>query len=201
MKKGLFIVFEGGEGCGKGTQIRKAKEYLESKGREVIIVRDPGQTAAGEEIRSILLHSKSDMLSNTQMLLYTAARNQMQEELIKPALEEGKVVLCDRFDLSTFVYQVTVQGASKDLFDALKQFVLRPDLELFLDVDNVGEALERAKKSSGKYDRFESKTLDFHHRIREAYRSSWARLVPSGSIEEVWENVKKELDLFLEHDN
>ena len=199
--KGLFIVFEGGEGCGKGTQIRKAKEYLESKGREVIIVRDPGQTAVGEEIRSILLHSKSGMLSNTQMLLYTAARNQMQEELIKPALNEGKVVLCDRFDLSTFVYQVSVQGASLELFDSLKKFVLRPDLELFLDVDNVGEALERAKRSSGKYDRFESKTLDFHENIREAYRTSWAKLVKSGSIEEVWENVKKELDLFLEHDN
>jgi dTMP kinase len=199
--KGLFIVVEGGEGCGKGTQIRKLKEYLESKGREVIVVRDPGQTAAGEEIRSILLHSKSPLVSNTQMLLYTAARNQMQEEMIKPALEDGKIVLCDRFDLSTFVYQVTVQGASAELFNALKGFVLRPDLELYLDVENVAEALERARKQSGKYDRFESKTLDFHHKIREGYRGSWAKLIPSGNIEQVWENVKKEIDFFLAYDN
>jgi dTMP kinase len=199
--KGLFIVVEGGEGCGKGTQIRKLKEYLENKGREVIVIRDPGQTAAGEEIRNILLHSKSPLVSNTQMLLYTAARNQMQEEMIKPALEEGKIVLCDRFDLSTYVYQVIVQKASGELFDALKKFVIRPHLELYLDVENVGEALERARKSSGKYDRFESKTLDFHERIRSGYRNSWAKQIPSGNIEQVWENVKKEIDIFLEHDN
>ncbi|MBT3985096.1 dTMP kinase [archaeon] len=200
MEKGLFIVVEGGEGCGKGTQIRRLKWYLETKGKEVVIVRDPGQTSAGEEIRNILLHSKSPMLSNTQMLLYTAARNQMQEEIIKPALAEGKIVLSDRFDLSTYVYQVNAQGASSDLFEALKGFVLRPHLELYLDVDDVEVALERARKSSGKYDRFESKNLDFHHKIRDTYRGSWAKLVPSGTIEEVWENVKKEIDFFLDNE-
>jgi len=200
MKKGLFIVVEGGEGCGKGTQISRLKSYLEFKGREVIVVRDPGQTKAGEEIRNILLHSKSPMVSNTQVLLYTAARNQMQEEIIKPALAEGKIVLCDRFDLSTYVYQVVVQNANLQLFEALKGFVLRPDLELYLDLDNVEEALERARRSSGKYDRFESKDLEFHYSIREGYRQSWAKLIPSGTIEEVWERVKKEIDFFLENE-
>ncbi|MFH1972518.1 MAG: dTMP kinase [archaeon] len=198
--KGLFIVVEGGEGCGKGTQIRRLKEYLESKGRDVIVVRDPGQTSAGEEIRNILLHSKSDLSSETQMLLYTAARNQMQEEIIKPALNGGKIILCDRFDLSTYVYQVMVQKANPDMFESLKKHVLRPDLEIVLDVENVEEALERARKASGKYDRFESKNISFHYSIRDTYRQTWARIIPAGTIEEVWERVKKEIDFFLEHE-
>jgi len=195
--KGLFIVVEGGEGCGKGTQIRKLKEYLENKGRDVIVVRDPGTTNLGLELRKILLHSNITMTEETYILMGNAARNQLQEEVIIPALQNGKIVLCDRFDLSTYVYHVYAQNANRELFDSLNKFTLQPDLNLVLDVDDVGLALERARKNSGKMDRYESKDLEFHTRIREGYRNSWGKLIKSGTIEEVWELVRKEIDSFM----
>jgi len=194
---GLFIVVEGGEGCGKGTQIRKLKEYLENKGRDVIVVRDPGTTNLGLELRKILLHSNITMTEETYILMGNAARNQLQEEVIIPALQNGKIVLCDRFDLSTYVYHVYAQNANRELFDSLNKFTLQPDLNLVLDVDDVGLALERARKNSGKMDRYESKDLEFHTRIREGYRNSWGILIKSGTIEEVWELVRKEIDSFM----
>lgn len=198
--KGAFIVLEGGEGCGKGTQIRRLEEYLRNKGRDVVVVREPGGTNAGEEIRNILLHSRSELSADAQMLLYYAARMQLNNEVIKGYLKEGKIVLSDRYDLSTYIYQVLTQGASKRIFAVLRESVIRPDLEIVIDIKNVQESLERARMSSGTYDRFESKDIEFHSKIVKFYRENGSRIIKPGEIEEVWERLKKVVDSFLDNE-
>jgi dTMP kinase len=170
--RGVFIVFEGGDGAGKSTQIRLLRDHLEQLGLEVIVTREPGGTAIGERIREVLLDTASTELSDrAEALLYAAARAQHVAEVIVPALETGKVVLCDRFIDSSIAYQ----GAGRDLgewrIEELNLWAtgrLVGDLIVLLDVA-VDEGLRRAGGSSG-HDRLEAAGTEFHARVRAAYQ-------------------------------
>jgi dTMP kinase len=168
---GLFIAFEGVEGCGKSTQIIHLKHYLESQGYDVMITREPGGTPIGEAIRSVLLEpAYQAMTAMTEVLLYEAARAQHVAERIRPALAAGQIVLSDRFADSTTAYQCGGRGLSREWIERLHTIAadgLWPDLTVVLDVP-VAMGLERAEQESPR-DRIESEPLAFHERVREAF--------------------------------
>ena len=169
MKKCLFITFEGSEGSGKSTQARLAFHYLKNKKFPVIFLREPGGVAISEAIRKILLEVKNTrMTDECETLLYMAARSQVIEEVIVPALKKGKVVLCDRFLDSTVVYQGYGNGVDIDFIKTLGQFVTKgisPDLTLLFDIETK-RGLSR--KGSVK-DRIELRSLAYHQRVRNGY--------------------------------
>ncbi|MCK5520046.1 MAG: dTMP kinase [Candidatus Marinimicrobia bacterium] len=171
IKKSLFISFEGLDGSGKSTQVTLLETYLLDKGYSPLILRDPGSTAIGELIRNILL-DKANMQMNhvTELLLYAAARSQMVSEKILPALEEGKIVISDRFFDSTTAYQGYGRQLPKELIDHLNSIgshKLDPDLSIFLDLD-ITIGLERLDKSRAR-DRMETEDLQFKQRVRKAF--------------------------------
>jgi dTMP kinase len=175
--KGTFITFEGSEGCGKSTQSRLLLAFLKRKGYGVIFVREPGSTRIGEKIRKVLLDAKNDSLSpECEMLLYMAARAQIVEEIIKPALKDGKIVLCDRFLDSTLAYQGYGLGMDIRLITRLGALVTQgivPDLTILLDVPlKKGLRYREASK-----DRIERRPLSYHGRVRRGY-FTLARLAP-----------------------
>lgn len=149
--RGKFIVFDGGEGCGKSTQIRLLRDTLEAHGIPVSLVHDPGTTRVGKMIRSILLDpANNDISMRCEMLLYMAARGQMMSELIFPALEVGRVVLCDRFVSSTLCYQLGGDGLTADEIYAVGEAAIRhrwPDLTIILDMP-VDRSMRRVKAST-----------------------------------------------------
>lgn len=170
MKKGLFITFEGIDGSGKTTQYNLLGGRLRRCGLDVVCVREPGSTAVGEEIRSILL-SRDDrpMTLLTEALLYAAARSQLVREVIAPALESGKVVLCDRFLDSSLAYQGHAGGLGVDTVMAVNAAAVqgvRPHLTLVFDL-SVSEALRRER--GRKADRIESRGVEYLQRVREYY--------------------------------
>jgi dTMP kinase len=166
---GLFITFEGGEGCGKSTQSRLLLKKLEHQNVPVVLTHEPGGTALGNELRKALKRKRGSSISpQAELFLLAASRAQLVAEVIRPALEEGKVVLCDRFTHSTMVYQGYGRGLD---FTAIKMVnnmatgYLNPDLIIFLDI-SPEQGL--ARKQSLK-DRFELEDLSFHRRVREGY--------------------------------
>jgi dTMP kinase len=166
---GLFITFEGGEGCGKSTQSRLLLKKLEQQNVPVVLTHEPGGTALGNELRKILKRKRGSSISpQAELFLLAASRAQLVAEVIRPALEEGKVVLCDRFTHSTMVYQGYGRGLD---FTAIKMVnnmatrYLNPDLIILLDI-SPEQGL--ARKQSLK-DRFELEDLSFHRRVREGY--------------------------------
>ena len=169
--KGVFITLEGGEGAGKSTQMRRVREWLEQRGHEVIATREPGGTALSELIRDVVLHGDHpEMSAHTELLLIFAARAQHVESLIRPALEAGRTVLCDRFTDASYAYQGAGRGLPRSDIAALEQMVqgdLRPDLTLLLDLP-IETGLARASER-GSEDRFETQTGAFLERAREAY--------------------------------
>ena len=169
--KGILITFEGGEGVGKSTQIKLLEEALTKTGHEVLTVREPGSSTVSEAIRKILLCASNRQLSSrAELLLYEAARAQLTEEVIKPALEAGKVVLCDRFFDSTTAYQGYARGLDIKEIDRFNCFAtdgIVPKLTIVLDLDpKIG--LERAA-ATGIPDRLESENLAFHQKVREGF--------------------------------
>ena len=176
--KGKFITFEGGEGAGKSLQIKRFAEYLQNKGIDVVITREPGGTEVGKEIRKILVEGNKDKIDEiTEILLFYADRRMNLERVVKPALEEGKYVISDRYNDSTIAYQF--YGANKfsdtTIMDTIYNVVagdLKPDLTVLLDVE-VKTGLERSfKKAEGmetKELRFENVKVDFHQRLRNGY--------------------------------
>lgn len=169
MKKGLFITFEGTEGGGKTTQILKMKEYLEYCGRKVLLLREPGGTRVSEAIREIILNKEyTEMADLAELLLYLAARAQIVNEKILPALKKGIVVICDRFEDSTLAYQGYGRGISlKDIQSVSKMFVrgaLQPDLTILLDIDP-----EKGMKRGGRHDRMERQSIAFHQKVRKGF--------------------------------
>lgn len=172
IKTGKFITLEGGEGVGKTTNLSFIKDYLENKNIDLIVTREPGGTQLAEQIRALLLHSNNEAITaSTELLLMFAARAQHLNTLIRPALNEGKWVLCDRFTDATYAYQGGGRGMSLDTINWLETFVqreLRPDLTLLLDAP-VETGMARAKNRGGQLDRFELEQLEFFNKVRQTY--------------------------------
>jgi dTMP kinase len=169
-----FIVFDGGEGCGKSTQAKRLQQALELSGQRVVLVRDPGTTRIGEMVRSILLDPDHDeMAMRAEMLLYMAARAQMMKETILPALADGITVLCDRFVSSTLAYQLGGDGLTADEIRAVGQIAIGgrwPDLTLLLDMP-AESSIARVTRAK---DRIEQRPIEYHRRVRENYLSQAA---------------------------
>jgi dTMP kinase len=204
---GLFITFEGGEGCGKSTQSRLLLKKLEQQSIPVVLTHEPGGTVLGNELRKALKRKRGSSISpQTELFLVAASRAQLVAELIRPALEEGKVVICDRFTHSTMVYQGYGRGLD---FTAIKMVNnmatrnLNPDLIILLDISpEQGLARKRSLK-----DRFELEDLSFHRRVKEGYLKMaaaepdrWLVIdasLPKGKIAEIiWDRVSRLLPNF-----
>ncbi len=174
-QKGLFISFEGGEGAGKSTQIRILAETLRSRGLEVVVTREPGGSPGAEAIRHVLLSGAAEAFGvRMEAMLFAAARNDHVEEVIRPALESGAVILCDRFLDSSRVYQGTTGNLEPDFIETLQRIAVdgtMPDLTLIFDIPAV-DGLARARKRAddgATPDRFEKEELETHEKRREAY--------------------------------
>ena len=174
----MFITLEGIEGCGKTTQLNHLRTFFENRGQPCVLTREPGGTAIGKEIRSILLNPASkDMVPKAELLLYMADRAQHIASLVKPSLAENKVVLCDRYFDATVVYQGFARGLDPHFVKELHRLVLedfKPDITLLLDLSpRIG--LARAWKQldngtrCGSESRFEEETLGFHEKVRAGY--------------------------------
>lgn len=172
MKKGLFITFEGIDGCGKSTQFNMLKEYIESKGVPYIVVREPGGTVIGEKIREVLLNKKNDkMVSRAELLLFEAARAQIVDEKIVPALEEGITVLCDRFFDSSIAYQGYARGLGIDKVRELNMYAtngLEPDITFLVNLP-IEVAVERRLGRGEAEDRMEALGLKFQEDVATGY--------------------------------
>lgn len=173
MSKGIFITFEGIDGCGKSTQLGLLKEDFLKEGIEFIEVREPGGTPVGEKIRTILLDKKNDSMTRmAELLLFEAARAQITEEVIIPALESGKNVICDRFYDSTSAYQGYANKMGRDLTDFLNLKAtagVSPDLTVLLDIDPETAFKRRALRDAGEEDRIEMQGLSYQQMVREGY--------------------------------
>jgi len=167
----FFLTFEGGDGAGKSTLIRAISSSLIANGYEVLTTCAPGGTQVGEVIRELILHPKEPLNNRCELLLFLADRAQHVETIIKPALEQGKIVLCDRYNDSTVAYQGGARGFDWDTVKQLCDFAcrgLQPDLTLYLDLDpKIG--LERVQKANETKDQIEAENISFHQKIRRAF--------------------------------
>jgi dTMP kinase len=166
---GLFITFEGGEGCGKSTQAKVLWNKFRQQNIPVVLTHEPGGTPLGNELRRLLKREKTDSISvQAELLLFAASRAQLGSEVILPALKEGKVVICDRFSHSTSAYQGYGRGLDLDLIEMINNWAtqnLKPDITILLDTPpEKGLARKRILK-----DRFELEQMSFHRRVRQGY--------------------------------
>lgn len=170
--KGLFITLEGGEGAGKSSLARGLKEKFDTLGIPVLLTREPGGTPKGENIRKVLLSGvASKMGPMTEALLFAAARDEHLKQIIRPALAEGQIVICDRFADSTRAYQGYAGGVERQLIERLDKIVVaetQPDVTFIIDVPPE-KGLARVKQRAGRADRFESEEVDFHRKLRAAF--------------------------------
>ena len=184
MKRGQFISFEGGEGCGKTTQIARLKAELEAKGESVVVVREPGGTRLSELIRTLLKDEEDDPpCDRAELLLFLAARAQLVRNVIRPALDDGRWVLSDRFSDSTFAYQGYGRGLPLGFLREANSFAcegLSPDLTLLLEVPpevSASRMRSREARTASSADRIERAGDGFHSRVREGF-SSLAKAEP-----------------------
>jgi dTMP kinase len=201
---GIFITFEGIEGCGKSTQAKRVREFLIGSGLEVVFTREPGGSCIGEKIRDILLDPENHtMIPLTELLLYEASRRQHMAEVIEPALEAGKVVICDRFYDASTAYQGYARGIDINDVERLNLIATggkRPDLTIILDLP-AGDGLKRIGRNP---DRIEGEAVEFHERVRAGYLEI-ARREPervkvvdgSGSIEQTFIKVRTPVENLL----
>ena len=207
--KGLFIVMEGPDGSGKTTQINLLKEYLEESGYECLITREPGGTVIGEEVRQLILNPEyKEMSPVTEMLLYAASRAQLVHEVIGPALEEGKIVISDRFVDSSIVYQGIARNLGISTVSAVNApgiGIYRPDGIFFIDLLEA-EGLRR-KKEQKKLDRMEQEGIDFHHMVSEGYRKVLSgrpevmKIDGGRSIDTIQKKIRNHVDELLKKKN
>ncbi len=200
--RGLFITLEGPEGAGKTTNRAYLAEQLQAQGLSVVLTREPGGTALAEQIRNILLAPHDEpMAVDTELLLMFAARAQHLAQIILPALNEGKIVICDRFTDATYAYQGGGRGLDCSRIALLEQFVqgdLRPDITLLFDLP-VADGMARAV-ARGKLDRFEQEQRDFFEAVRQSYLQRASddperfRLV---NAQQALPDVQKSLDVHL----
>jgi dTMP kinase len=202
---GKFIVFEGGEKSGKSTQIELLQKYLESKNFQVVLTREPGSklSTITQSIREIILNNKNtNLTARAELLLFLADRAQHVAEIIQPALEQGKIVLCDRFDGSTFAYQ----GAARHLdlaeikpMNTWAKSGLEPDLVVYLDI-TPEQAMARSRGE--KHDRLDAENKDFHEAVRAGYleqakQVNWFSLSALGEVAEISKNIQQAVDKML----
>ncbi len=199
--KGKFITFEGSEGSGKSTQSALVLEYLKSKKLPVMLLREPGGVKISEKIRAILLDEKNKAMGDEcETLLYMAARAQLVKEVLKPALEEGKIVLCDRFLDSTIAYQGYGNGVDAKSIESIGQFAvgqIKPDLTLLFDIDTE----QGLSRTNAKKDRIELRSVDYHVRVRQGYlalakehKNRIKVIKVDTSKEEIFDRVKTLID-------
>ena len=203
MAAGRFITFEGGEGCGKSTQIRLLADRLRAAGKEVLLTREPGGTALAEKIRSLVREESDDPPnSRAETLLFIASRAQVVENVIRPALDSGTWVLCDRFADSTFAYQGYGRGLDLDELKRINSFAtggLEPDRTILLNVSpevSAGRMRAREAATNTEADRMEKAGDGFHARLRQGFLElaaaepeRFAVIQADGSVEEVEEAV------------
>ncbi len=208
---GLFITFEGGEGAGKSTQVARLRERLEGAGHRVVATREPGGSPRAEAIRASILGGEAKPYGPlAEALMFSSARHDHLEKKIRPALREGAVVLCDRFADSTRAYQGAVGDIEPGLIDALEQIIVRatkPHLTLILDLpaeEGLARAASRRQEAGGGADRFEQENVDFHRKLRDAFRAIAdkeperckvidASRSPDDVAEEIWQIVAARL--------
>lgn len=195
-KKGLFITFEGADGCGKTTQLNLLSEYLKEKGHEVVTTREPGAGEVGKKIRDIVLHYDGEVSPTCEAFLYLADRAQNTDTIIAPAINRGKIVLCDRHTDSSVAFQGYGRGLDIErikMFNKVATSGLVPDLTFVFDVD-VETAMSRVGK---KWDRIEAEGIEFHEKVRQGFLEI-AKAEPdrvkvinaSDSIENIFVQVK-----------
>jgi dTMP kinase len=173
MKRGLFVTFEGSEGCGKSTQIRHLAAWFSSRGKVCVCTREPGGTPAGDEIRHLLQHAPQGhgLFPEAEILLFAASRAQLVREVVMPTLTAGKAVVSDRFHDSTTVYQGVARRLAPDKVAAINAFAIGeclPDVTFLLDMD-AREAHARLQRRERPADRMESEPLAFYEAVREGY--------------------------------
>ena len=203
MARGKFITFEGGEGCGKSTQVKRLKEALEREGVKVLLTREPGGTWLSEEIRRLIKDQATDApCDRSELLLFLAARAQLVRNVIRPALEAGTWVVSDRFSDSTLAYQGYGRGLPLDILKDMNDFAcegLKPDLTLLLEVapETARARLRRREAATNTAaDRIESAGDAFHARLQKGFAElakaePWRILTidANGTVDEVWEDV------------
>ncbi|ENZ00822.1 thymidylate kinase [Clostridium thermobutyricum] len=202
MKKGLFVVFEGGEGSGKSTIIEKIYIWLRESGHECVLTREPGGIKISEKIREVILDKENtEMDGRTEALLYAAARRQHLVEKVIPAINSGKIVLCDRFVDSSLAYQGYARGLGIDEVFEINKFAINdcmPNVSILFDIDpEIG--LERIRKNSSReVNRLDLEKIDFHNKVREGYtkiyennKDRMIKINAEQSIDQVFEEVKR----------
>ena len=210
MSRGRFITFEGGEGCGKSTQVKRLKEALEREGVRVLLTREPGGTWLSEEIRRLIKDQETDApCDRSELLLFLAARAQLVKNVIRPALEAGTWVVSDRFSDSTLAYQGYGRGMSLDFIASANAFAcegLKPDLTLLLDVtpETAQARMHRRETATNtSADRIELAGDAFHARLRKGFaelaKADPGRILTidaNGTVDEVWEEIWKSMRRF-----
>ncbi|MFA6227334.1 MAG: dTMP kinase [Candidatus Paceibacterota bacterium] len=203
MKKGLFIVVDSGEGAGKTSQLKKLQSLL---GENLVLTREPGGSPYAEEIRNLILKSPNAGQADAKTMfgLFWAARADHLKNTISPALDAGKTVVSDRFDSSTFAYQIVAQGAREleNLFWQMRDFYLgdlKPDLYVYFDIDPVIGLARKNNQGGEELNHFEARKIDFHNALRAGYKEfiehvPHAVIDASQPIEKVWEDFKSVLD-------
>lgn len=206
MSRGIFITMEGPDGSGKSTQIELLRGYLEEKGYDVIITREPGGTVISEAIREIILNKDfTEMSSMTELMLYASARAQLVSEVIGPAIDSGKAVISDRFVDSSVVYQGIARGLGVDTVYEVNSYAIQgymPDITFLLDLS--AEEGVRRKKDQKELDRMEQESLDFHRKVVEGYRTlaekspdRIVRIDATLPIEEIYDTIRGNVEKAL----
>jgi len=204
LMKGKFIVFEGNDGSGKSTQILKVEKYLKEKGYKVVTTREPGGTEVGFRIRKLLLDPAYKMDGLTEALLLAADRNEHVKNVLIPALEDGYVVVCDRYILSSIVYQGIVRGVGVENIIKLNSIFeekIKPDLYIILTL-SPEIALQRLKMA-GKNDKLDTENFDFHRKVYNGFKEvskmfkKCVNIEAEGTVEDVFEKVRKVIDDLL----
>ena len=206
MSRGIFITMEGPDGSGKSTQIELLRGYLEEKGYDVIITREPGGTVISEAIREIILNKDfTEMSSMTELMLYASARAQLVSEVIGPTIDSGKAVISDRFVDSSVVYQGIARGLGVDTVYEVNSYAIQgymPDITFLLDLS--AEEGVRRKKDQKELDRMEQESLDFHRKVVEGYRTlaekspdRIIRIDATLPIEEIYDTIRGNVEKAL----
>jgi len=196
--RGYLISFEGSEGSGKSTQISRIADRFEDAGYDVVVTREPGGTAIGEEIRHILMHASegNGMMPETELLLFAASRAQLVREVILPAVDEGKIVLCDRFMDSTTVYQGVARNIQSEPVHLINTFAVgntMPDVTVVIDLD-AELGLERVRhRANDLPDRMEQENIHFYQKVRNGYLML-AKAMPERFIVVDGECTREELE-------